>query len=150
MKTRVEEINHKLEGIIKNQSASPTTVRLFETFIDEVTSALEQQGKNTFFRTHKIGVTGFCRPRKGFIFVNLRQDHLSIVCFTGGGNIPGLTKGQVEEIFETVEQLKEKREEISSIVKYWDDVVLLNNGVEMNPTGEIFFESLEGYKLYLP
>ena len=61
-------------------------------FLNEVGANLEQQGKNHSFRTHKIGVTGFSRQGKGFMFVNLRQSFVAILYFTGKGNIPGLEK----------------------------------------------------------
>ena len=57
------------------------------------------------------------------------------------------TKDQVEELFETVSQLKEVKETVSGLVRYWDDVVLLKDNDEIDSVGEIFFETPEGYRL---
>jgi hypothetical protein len=88
----IEELKYKLADIFVKQGASPTTVVLFEQFVNQIDAALRQQGKPVFFRTHTYGVTGFCTERKGFVFINLRQDYISTLYWTGRASIPGLGK----------------------------------------------------------
>ena len=75
------------------------------------------------------------------------QSSLNAKSMIGQLWIPGLTKDQVEELFETVSQLKEVKETVSGLVRYWDDVVLLKDNDEIDSVGEIFFETPEGYRL---
>ena len=90
----IEETNHKLDDVIKNQQASQVTVSLLEQFVNKIDTTLKDQGKPVFFRTHKYGVTGFSRvkPRKAFIFINIWQNYISTKYFTGNGSIEGLRK----------------------------------------------------------
>ena len=90
----IEETNHKLDDVIKNQQASQATVSLLEQFVNKIDATLKAQGKPVFFRTHNCGVTGFSRvtPRKAFIFIDIRQNYISTKYFTGNGSIEGLRK----------------------------------------------------------
>ncbi len=90
----IEETNHKLDDVIKNQQASQATVSLLEQFVNKIDATLKDQGKPVFFRTHKYGVTGFSRvkPRKAFIYIDIRQNYISTKYFTGNGSIEGLEK----------------------------------------------------------
>ena len=90
----IEEPRHKLDDVIKNQQASQTTVSLLEQFVNKIDATLKAQGKPVFFRTHKYGVTGFSRvkPRKAFIYIDIRQNYISTKYFTGNGSIEGLEK----------------------------------------------------------
>ena len=90
----IEETNHKLDDVIKNQQASQATVSLLEQFVNKIDVTLKDQGKPVFFRTHKYGVTGFSRvkPRKAFIYIDIRQNYISTKYFTGNGSIEGLRK----------------------------------------------------------
>jgi len=90
----IEETNHKLDDVIKNQQASQVTVSLLEQFVNKIDATLKAQDKPVFFRTHKYGVTGFSRvkPRKAFIFINIWQNYISTKYFTGNGSIEGLRK----------------------------------------------------------
>jgi len=89
---KIEELNHKLTDIIAKQGASPTTVSLLEQFLNKTDAMLRAQGKPVFFRMHTYGLTGFCNARKAFVFINLRQNHLSTLYWTGDGSIPSLGK----------------------------------------------------------
>lgn len=89
---KIEELNHNLTDIIEKQGASPTTVSLLEQLLNKIDTMLRAQGKPVFFRTHTYGLTGFCNARKAFVFINLRQDHLSTLYWTGRGSIPRLRK----------------------------------------------------------
>ena len=90
----IEEPRHKLDDVIKNQQASQVTVSLLEQFVNKIDTTLKDQGKPVFFRTHKYGVTGFSRvkPRKAFIYIDIRQNYISTKYFTGNGSIEGLRK----------------------------------------------------------
>jgi len=90
----IEEPRHKLDDVIKNQQASQATVSLLEQFVNKIDTTLKDQGKPVFFRTHKYGVTGFSRvkPRKAFIYIDIRQNYISTKYFTGNGSIEGLRK----------------------------------------------------------
>jgi len=94
----IEETNHKLDDVIKNQQASQATVSLLEQFVNKIDATLKAQGKPVFFRTHKYGVTGSNRsfienPRsKAFIYIDIRQNYISTKYFTGNGSIEGLRK----------------------------------------------------------
>ena len=90
----IEEPNHKLDDVIKNQQASQATVSLVEQFVNKIDANLKAQGKPVFFRTHNCGVTGFSRvkPRKAFIYIDIRQNYISTKYFTGNGSIEGLRK----------------------------------------------------------
>ena len=90
----IEETNHKLDDVIKNQQASQATVSLLEQFVNKIDVTLKDQGKPVFFRTHNYGVTGFSRvnPNKAFIFINIWQNYISTKYFTGNGSIKGLRK----------------------------------------------------------
>ena len=90
----IEETNHKLDDVIKNQQASQATVSLLEQFVNKIDANLKAQGKPVFFRTHNCGVTGFSRvkPRKAFIYIDIRQNYISTKYFTGNGSIEGLRK----------------------------------------------------------
>ena len=90
----IEEPRHKLDDVIKNQQASQATVSLLEQFVNKIDATLKAQGKPVFFRTHKYGVTGFSRvkPRKAFIYIDIRQNYISTKYFTGNGSIEGLRK----------------------------------------------------------
>ena len=90
----IEEPRHKLDDVIKNQQASQVTVSLLEQFVNKIDTTLKDQGKPVFFRTHKYGVTGFSRvkPRKAFIYIDIRQNYISTKYFTGNGSIEGLEK----------------------------------------------------------
>ena len=89
-----EEPRHKLDDVIKNQQASQATVSLLEQFVNKIDATLKAQGKPVFFRTHNCGVTGFSRvkPRKAFIYIDIRQNYISTKYFTGNGSIEGLRK----------------------------------------------------------
>ena len=52
----IEETNHKLDDVIKNQQASQATVSLLEQFVNKIDTTLKAQDKPVFFRTHKYGV----------------------------------------------------------------------------------------------
>jgi len=90
----IEEPRHKLDDVIKNQQASQATVSLLEQFVNKIDATLKDQGKPVFFRTHNCGVTGFSRvkPRKAFIYIDIRQNYISTKYFTGNGSIEGLEK----------------------------------------------------------
>ena len=90
----IEETNHKLDDVIKDQQASQATVPLLEQFVNKIDTTLKDQGKPVFFRTHNCGVTGFSRvkPRKAFIYIDIRQNYISTKYFTGNGSIEGLRK----------------------------------------------------------
>ena len=90
----IEEPRHKLDDVIKNQQASQATVSLLEQFVNKIDATLKAQGKPVFFRTHNYGVTGFSRvkPRKAFIYIDIRQNYISTKYFTGNGSIEGLRK----------------------------------------------------------
>ena len=62
--------------------------------------------------------------------------------------IPGLTKNQVEDLFQNVTQLQEIRDSIFGKVTYWNDVQLLTEEAEIDQEGEVFFETFTGYKLH--
>jgi len=90
----IEEPRHKLDDVIKNQQASQATVSLLEQFVNKIDTTLKAQDKPVFFRTHNCGVTGFSRvkPRKAFIYIDIRQNYISTKYFTGNGSIEGLRK----------------------------------------------------------
>ena len=90
----IEEPRHKLDDVIKNQQASQVMVSLLEQFVNKIDATLKAQGKPVFFRTHNCGVTGFSRvkPRKAFIYIDIRQNYISTKYFTGNGSIEGLRK----------------------------------------------------------
>jgi len=61
--------------------------------------------------------------------------------------IPGLTKDQVEELFSTVSGLNDIKDSVAGLIRYWKDVKLIHEGIAADSTGEIFFESDQGYTL---
>ncbi len=61
--------------------------------------------------------------------------------------IPGLTKEQIDELFEKVEPLNRVKEEIHKKIRYWDDIVPLSEKSSLDQSGEIFFESDTGYMI---
>jgi hypothetical protein len=62
--------------------------------------------------------------------------------------IPGLKKGEIENLFDTVDGLKSIRNKLSVSIKYWSDAVLsTGNPPIVNGSGEIFFEAFDGYYL---
>jgi hypothetical protein len=127
LKVKIDERKHKLDDIIIRQGSSPTTVRLFTDFLNAVDIELEKDSKNHSFRTHQKGVTGMCRPRKAFIYVDLYQDHVSMRCFTNRGNIPGLKKGfwhlrndnKGSELFQITDEATIKKA-VSFAIAAWD------------------------------
>jgi len=63
--------------------------------------------------------------------------------------MPCLTKKEINELFENVPELRLIQTELRSIVRYWDDVELLDMEKLYLPdeNGEIFFEAKGGYWL---
>jgi hypothetical protein len=62
--------------------------------------------------------------------------------------IPCLRKGEVDALFETIEALKNIRQEIFDAITYWDDVALISQQESIpDNEGEVFFEAFDGYYL---
>ncbi|NOS73887.1 MAG: hypothetical protein HOP36_04985 [Methyloglobulus sp.] len=88
----LEENEHNLADIIVRQQASANVVVLFKQLVNGIRIALTSENKPVFFRTQKYGVTGFCNHQKAFIFIDLRQQFISTLYFTGKSSIAGLSK----------------------------------------------------------
>lgn len=62
--------------------------------------------------------------------------------------IPCLTKRDINYLFGSNEKLREIKDEIYNAITYWNDVVLIKNGMDLpDPEGELFFEPEDGYFL---
>jgi hypothetical protein len=61
--------------------------------------------------------------------------------------IPGLSKAEVEYLFENVAILKSVRFKVFNSINYWNDVILINNKIQNIGSGELFFEAVDGYYL---
>ena len=88
----IEQTKYTLDQVIAHQRATPTTVSLLLQLVSGVEAALRAQNQPVTFRTHIYGVTDFCTDREAFMFVNLRQDYITAVFYTGCQTIPGLPK----------------------------------------------------------
>jgi len=89
---RIEEPKYHLSQVIAMQRASPAAVALLVELVNGIDARLRSIGKGVVFRTHVRGVTAFCNAAKGFMFINLRQDYITALYFTGKETIPGLVK----------------------------------------------------------
>ena len=89
---RIEEPKYHLSQVISMQRASPAAVALLVETVNRIDARLRANGKGVVFRTHVRGVTAFCNTTKGFMFINLRQDYITALYFTGMETIPGLVK----------------------------------------------------------
>lgn len=89
---RIEERKYHLTQVISMQRASPSAVALLTDLLNGIDEALRSAGKAVHFRTHVRGVTAFCNATKGFMFINLCQDYITALFFTGKETIPGLVK----------------------------------------------------------
>ena len=88
----IEEPKYHLSQIIAMQRASPAAVELLVELVNGIDARLQSIGQSVVFRTHVRGVTAFCNATKGFMFINLRQDFITALYFTGKETIPGLVK----------------------------------------------------------
>jgi hypothetical protein len=62
--------------------------------------------------------------------------------------IPCLTKNEMNYLFGTNEMLREIKDDVYNAITYWNDVVLIKNGMDLpDPEGEMFFEPIDGYYL---
>lgn len=53
--------------------------------------------------------------------------------------VPGLTKEQVEDLFESVVEMSVVKDDVYEMIKYWDEVSIINKNESLNPRGEVFF-----------
>lgn len=81
-----------LAEIKERLGVSSDTLKLLHKLIESIVSEIEHPDSNLFFRTHKRGVTGYCSPKKAFVFFNLSKSHISAVFWTGKKWIIGLEK----------------------------------------------------------
>jgi hypothetical protein len=61
--------------------------------------------------------------------------------------LPCLTKADVERVLEESSELRGARDELLSEVRYWDDVVLVDDSGPCDPEDELFFDAPDGYYL---
>jgi hypothetical protein len=60
--------------------------------------------------------------------------------------LPCLSKAEVDRLFADVSALRVIRDEVTSSIRYWNDVQLLDpSNLKLDPEGEIFFEAPNGY-----
>jgi len=63
--------------------------------------------------------------------------------------LPCLSKTDVESLLGKVPIFRTLRGELAKMVRYWDRAVLIDNVTRsIEPEGEIFFESVDGYHLH--
>lgn len=62
--------------------------------------------------------------------------------------MPCLSQSEVNQLFADVSELRLIRDELTSSIRYWNDVQLLDPAdPKLDPEGEIFFEAPNGYRL---
>ena len=62
--------------------------------------------------------------------------------------IPCLSKSEIELLFATVEPLRQVRDELWQLIRYWEGVRLLESPLDADECGELFFEAHEGYQVW--
>jgi hypothetical protein len=86
---RIDESKYSLESRLSLVSASTNVKKMIEEFNKRIFHSLPK----IFAITHVRGLTYFVTPTKAFIFLNIRQDYLSVKIFTGKASIEGLKEG---------------------------------------------------------
>ena len=61
--------------------------------------------------------------------------------------LPCLTKSEVDRLFEESPELRALRDDLRKTVRYWDDVVLVDDEHGMDEESEVFFDAPDGYYL---
>ncbi len=89
----LNQSKYSIEQIFENQMATPSIKNLLFALHENIIQNLQQKNSDWIARTHVIGITYLCNKRKAFMFVNVRQQFLSIKFFTGKSRIDGLQKG---------------------------------------------------------
>ena len=89
----LDQQKYKLDDIFEKRRVAPSVQMLLRTYHQNLTEVLDQEGLPWTARTHIVGLTYFCDERHAFMFVDVRQNFISIRCFTGDSQIGGLQKG---------------------------------------------------------
>ena len=89
----LDQSRHILNKIIEQQKASDNVIKLLYKFHDRLLSQSYKNDKFPIARTHSIGITYFCHPKKAFLFLNIHQQFLTLKFFTGAKTIQGVKKG---------------------------------------------------------
>ena len=88
----IDESKYSLESRLELASASGNVRGLIERFNHGISRLAEELNKYLFAKTHVCGLTYFATQTKAFIFLNIRQDFLSLKFYTGKSSIAGLKK----------------------------------------------------------
>ena len=62
--------------------------------------------------------------------------------------MPCLSKTEIAFLFGTVEPLRQVRDELWQLIRYWEGVRLLESPLDADVRGELFFEAHEGYQVW--
>jgi hypothetical protein len=72
--------------------SDPSVKALLKKFNEGMAKIARSNKTEIFARTHIRGMSYFIAPKRAFIFLNIRNDFLSLVFYTGKAEIPGLLK----------------------------------------------------------
>ncbi|HOF21272.1 MAG TPA: hypothetical protein PLO24_08460 [Bacteroidales bacterium] len=90
----LEEIKYRIDEILVKQKASDDVERLLSKFHYDLIARLNWKTRKIIGRTHAVGITYFLSDHyKAILFLNVRQQYLTAIFFTGDKIIRGLGKG---------------------------------------------------------
>ncbi|MBN1186994.1 MAG: hypothetical protein JXB49_32250 [Bacteroidales bacterium] len=88
----LKKLKYSLHEICKNQRASDSVERFTCDFHKNIIQSLNPKDHSWFGRTHKYGITYMCNKKKAFMAINIHQEFVSCIFFTGDRAIKGLIK----------------------------------------------------------
>jgi len=87
----ISEMKYSLKSRLSD--SSPSIKHLLFKFNEETADIAKKHKTEIIAKTHIRGLSYFITPKRAFLFLNIRNEFLSLVFYTGKDKISGLAKG---------------------------------------------------------